>query len=225
VLGELLGQSQRALGRSYQTEPEERFEAACRIAAILTLTHREIIREYSPADDKPTIGSIFSLDGRSNRLRLAAQEVCRTAAFHALPEQGAYLFAQRNVQDWLTAFALADLTAPALVTALGDSDGRLLPRLREPARLIRVISADPGVRASIDRLSGGIDLPSDAAEPTLAQAVECINRLEDLARGAEWGVWLGEAKQAGLGRLNVPGIFAICFLAIGLQHASGFPGS
>ena len=97
----------------------------------MTLTRRETIREYSPANDEPTIGSIF-LEPRSNRLRLAARDACRTAAFHALAEEGAYCFAQRNIQDWLTAFALADLPTTALTTALSDVNGRLLPRSENP---------------------------------------------------------------------------------------------
>ena len=205
VLRELLGQSQRISGRPFETRPEERFEAACRIAAILTLTRRETIREYSPANDEPTIGSIF-LEPRSNRLRLAARDVCRTAAFHALAEEGAYCFAQRNIQDWLTAFALADLPTTALTTALSDVNGRLLPRLGESARLIRVIKPDTELVAAIDRLTGGIDLPSDAVEPTLAQALTCLDRLEELAQEADWGLWLGEAKEEGLDRLGVPGL-------------------
>ncbi|MFI5387352.1 MAG: hypothetical protein ACHQ50_14680, partial [Fimbriimonadales bacterium] len=72
--------------------------------------------------------------------------------------------------------------------------------------MIRVIKPDPGLRAAIDRFTGGVDLPSDAVEPTLAQALACLDRLEELAQGADWGLWLGEAKEEGLGRLNVPGL-------------------
>jgi hypothetical protein len=206
VLGELLGRSQRDRGRPFQTEPEERFEAAGRISAVLTLTRRETIREYSPAQDEPTLGSLFGPEPGSNRHQLAAREVCQTAAFQALPEEGAYRFAQRNIQDWLTAFALAGLPRPALVTAMSDASGRLLPRLREVARLVRVITHDAGIRADLDRMTGGADLPSDAIEPSLGQALACLDRLEGLARESAWGLRLDADGGNGLGRLGVPGL-------------------
>jgi hypothetical protein len=206
VLGELLGQSRRDRGRPFQTEPEERFEAASRVAAILTLTRRESIREYSPDQDEPTLGSLFGPEAGSNRLRLAAREACRTAAFQALPEEGAYRFAQRNVQDWLTAFALARLPRPALVTAMSDASGRLHPRLQETARLIRVISLDPETQADLDRMTGGVDLPSDAMEPSLAQSLACLDRLERLAGESDWGLRLEGEAADGLGRLGAPGL-------------------
>jgi hypothetical protein len=206
VLLELVGLKQRDRGRPFQTEPEERFEAACRIAAILTLTRRETLREYSLAPDEPTIGSLFELDPGSNRRQKAAREVCRTAAFQALPEEATYRFAQRNAQDWLTAFALTGLPKPALIDALSDASGRLHPRLRETTRLIRAINPDPGLRAVIDRLAGGIHIPSDAVEPSLGQAIECLNRLEELARESDWGLRLDGDQEDGLARLGVPGL-------------------
>lgn len=204
VLRELLGQSQRDLGRPFQTEPEERFDAACRAAAVLTLTRRDTIREYSLDPAEPTIGSLFGLE-TGNRLRLAAREVLRTAAFHALAHEGAYRFAHRNVQDWLTAFALAALPASALTTVLGNAAGKVHPRLRETARLIRVISTDQSVHAAIDRLTGAT-LPSDAVEPSLAQALVHLDRLEALANSTEWGLRLGWEAEEGLARLAVPGL-------------------
>jgi hypothetical protein len=208
VLLELLGLSQRDSGRPFQTEPEHRFEAACRIAAILTLTRRDTFREYSLDPRKPTIGSIISPETGSNSLRLAAREVCRTAAFHALSEEGAFRFAHRNIQDWLTAFAFAGMTPSALKSVLTDAEGQMHPRLREPARLISVLGRAPLVLQAIDKLNGGINLPSDAVEPSLAQALVVLDRLEKLAGDSEWGLRLFEEDSAGLGRLGVPGLAA-----------------
>jgi hypothetical protein len=206
VLNELMGQSQRDRVRPFQTEPEERFDAACRAAAVLTLTRRETIREYSPDPDEPTLGSLFGLEPGSNRQRLAARETFRTAAFQALPEEGTYRFSERNVQDWLTAFALANLPRVALATAMSDASGRLHLRLRETARLIRVINPDPGIQADLDRMTGEVDLPSDAVEPSLAQSLTCLDRLEKLARESDWGLRLNGEVGDALGRLGVPGL-------------------
>ncbi|MBN9521941.1 hypothetical protein J0H58_26065 [bacterium] len=207
VLLELLGQTQRDHGRPFLTEPEDRFDAACRAAAMLTLIRRDTLREYSPDPAEPTIGSLFGVEFGSNRLRLAAREVLRTAAFHALAEEGAYRFTHRNIQDWFAAFSLASLPARALTTAVGDTFGRVHSRLRETARLVRVISSDGAVHTAIDRLTGSA-LPSDATEPSLARALTHLDRLEVLARASEWGLRLDEEMEEGLARLAVPGMAA-----------------
>lgn len=208
VLRELLGQSQRDSGRPFQAEPDERLEAACRIAAILALTRRETLRGDSLDPEEPTIGALFTLAQGGNRLRLAAREVCRTAAFQALAAEDSYRFAQRNIQDWLTAFALEGLPPDAFRSAITTPDGRLSPRFREVARLIRATNQVPGVQDVIARAAGGVMLPSDAVEPSLAQAMQCLDELEALARSSEWGLRLSDAAGEGLGRLATEGLGA-----------------
>jgi hypothetical protein len=206
ILTALLGERHTNTRARFNTAPEERFGAACRIAAVLTLTRRDAIRSYSPDPGVPIVGTLFQ--SPENRLLAAAQESCQTAAFRHLPEQGAYRFAQRNVQDWLTAFALGPLPLPALRSALTGPDGAILPGLREPARLIRAATDRPEVRAEIDRLGGGVLLPSDAAGTTLTEAVRCLDQLEELARSAPWGLRVRADRQDDLARLRVEGIGA-----------------
>jgi hypothetical protein len=207
ILTALLGERHTNTRARYDTTSAERFDAACRVAALLTLTRRDTIRGHSPDPGVPTTGTLFQ--NPDNRLLAAARETCQTAAFQHLPEQGAFRFTQRNVQDWFTAFALERLPLPALRSALTGPNGALIPRLREPARLIRAAADRPEVRAEIDRLGGGVMLPSDAAEPTLAEAVCCLNRLEELARDAPWGLRVGADWEDDLGRLRVDGLEAV----------------
>jgi hypothetical protein len=206
VLTALLGErSTNARARArFCTESEERFDAACRIAAVLTLTGQHTIREYSPDPTVLTIGMLFQRPDK--RLLAAAREACESGAFIALPEQGAYRFVQRNVQDWLTAFALDRLPLARLSSALAGSDGSLAARLSEPARLINTITEHEDVRTEIERLAGGILLPSDAAAPSLAEAARLLDRLEDLAQSTPWGVRLGYERHEELARLGVEGL-------------------
>ena len=144
-----------------------------------------------------------------NRLLTASWETCHTAAFQHLPEHGAFRFAQRNVQDWLTAFALERLPLPAMRSALIGPNGALIPRLREPARLILATTDREEVRAEINRLSDGVMLPSDAAEPTLVESIRCVDLLEKLARDAPWGLRVNADWHDDLGRLRVDGLGAV----------------
>lgn len=190
VIQALLGEPGAAPAARFQTNPDERFDAAARVAAVLYLTGRDAVRGYSPDPAAVTIGGLF--EPAAPRLQAAADEATQTAAFVQLPERGAYRFAQRNVQDWLTAFALERLPVGALASALPGPDGRIAPRLGESARLLHRITTRAEVRAAVDRLDGGAILPSDAADPTLAEAVRCLDRLEEFARSAHWGLRLDD---------------------------------
>lgn len=204
VLTALLGEQYTNAKARFDSTDAERFDAACRVAAVLTLTRRDSIRWYSPDPDMPTIGTLFR--SPENRPLSAAWEVCQTAALHHLPDQGSFRFQQRNVQDWLSAFALERLPLPALLSALLGPDGQLLSRLREPARLIRAMTERREIRDAIDRAGGGPLLPSDAAQPSLTEAISYLNQLEGLAQSSPWGLRLGFGSGDDLGRLRVDGL-------------------
>ena len=203
ILDALLGEPRSNPAARFQSSTGDRLRAAARMAAVLTLTGRDAVRGYVPHGvDAVAIGGLF--DPPDTALQATAEEATRTAAFVTLPEQGAYRFAQRNVQDWLTAFALDRLPVGQLRSALTGADGRTAWRLREPARLLHRITTRPDVRAEVDRLGGGVTLPSDAADPTLAEAVRCLDQLEAQARAAPWGLRLDDDVH-NLARLGVDG--------------------
>jgi hypothetical protein len=202
VLEALLGERQTNQRAQFETELSDRFNAACQIAAILTLMRRNDIWDYAMDPDVPTFDAVFS--HAENRLRAAARDACQTAVFTALPQRGAFRFAQRNVQDWFTAFALEKLPLPALRSALSDENGKLATRLAESARLIETVTDRDEVHTEIEQLSGGTLLPSDVFEPTLADALRCIGRLEELAQNSPWGVRIRDEES--LARLRVDGL-------------------
>jgi hypothetical protein len=204
ILTALLGEAQSNPRVRFNTSPDERFAAACQIASVLALTGRETIREYSP--DPAELTTIRLFQHPDNRLQMAARDACQTPAFVHLPEQGAYRFAQRNVQDWFCAFALEQLPLSSFRSVVAGPEGTLIHRLRETARLIWAITTCSEKRAEIDRLSGGVTLPSDAFEPTLAEACRCLDQLETLAGAAPWGLRSGYYREEDLGRLRVEGL-------------------
>jgi hypothetical protein len=204
ILTALLGERRSHPRATFATSLEERFKAACRTAAVLALTRQEVIREYSPDPEEPTVGTLYRHP--DNRLHEAAREAYRTPVFEAMPDLGEYRFAQRNVQDWFTAFELEQLPLPALSSILAGADGKLHPRLRDAARLVHVMTKRREIRAEIDRLSGGVTLPSDAVEPTLLQSCQCIDQLESLASNAPLGLRVGYDQKEDLARLRADGL-------------------
>jgi hypothetical protein len=204
VLMALLGGPRSNRAVRFATELNDRFAAACRIAAVITLTGRDAIRPWSPDRDEPTLDTLFQTPVGPQLA--AAREACESALF-TVADPRASRFAQRNTPDWLTAFALADLPRPRLRSALSASDGTLAPRMREAAWLIREVN--PASRTVIDQLTGGGLLPSDAFEPTLAEVLRILDHLEELAAASPWGLRVGFEMPEDLARLRVGGLGAI----------------
>jgi hypothetical protein len=201
LLQHMLGEPDSGRRRGLRSEADERFAAAARIAAVLTLTGGEQVVDHTVPPGLPALADFFPT-GSDRMLRQAAREACDVGPFLATAD-GGYRFAQRNVQDWLAAFGLAGLRLAQLRSALCDAQGRPAPRHRDLLPLLRQISPDPEVRDWIDRLGGGLPLPSDLVGPTLADSVGYIDRLEQVAADAPPRMWL---YSADLRRLAVPGL-------------------
>jgi hypothetical protein len=201
LLQHLLAEPDSGRRRGLRSEADERFTAAARIAAVLTLTGGEQVVDHTVPPGLPALADVFP-PGRGRALRQAAREACDVGPFLATAE-GGYRFAQRNVQDWLAAFGLAGLRAAQLRSALCDGQGRPAARHRDLLPLLRQISSAPEVRDWIDRLGGGLPLPSDLVGPTLADSLGYIDRLEQVVADAPAGLWL---YGTDLRRLAVPGL-------------------
>ncbi|MEZ6140848.1 MAG: hypothetical protein R3B84_09780 [Zavarzinella sp.] len=204
VLTALLGEPQSNRMVRFATNPAERFNAACRVAAVLTLTRRETIREWSPDTEEPTIGVLFQFP--DNRSHIAAKDACQSALFSTSGDPVRYRFVQQNAQDWLTAFALKDLPQPALKSLLQGHDGKMPFRLREIARLLMAVTTDQATKRIIELLSGGILLPSDAVEPSLVEVIRAIDYLEELATASPWGLRASYERPEELARLRAEGL-------------------
>lgn len=203
VLTALLGEPSSNRSAHFTSTRDERFAAAGRIAAVLTLAHGHAVRDWSPDPGETTVATLFR--SPNNIDHTAALETCRTALFIPTGAPPAYRFAQRNAQDWLTTFALERLPLAKLRSALSGPDGTLSPRLREVARLLRVVRSDPPAHDLIDRLAGGVLLPSDAAQ-SLPLAVVALDQLEAIAVGSPWGLRVGFDRRDELARLRTDGL-------------------
>lgn len=93
----------------------------------------------------PTLTDIFPPDS-NGKLRHAAREACEVGPFLPTADSG-FRFAQRNVQDWLAAFDLAELKAVQLRSARCDVPGGLSARHRDLLPLLRQVNTDPDVGA------------------------------------------------------------------------------
>jgi hypothetical protein len=206
VLMALLGERRTNTAVRFEAEQSDRLHAACRIAAVLTLTGRDSIRHWSPDPSEPTLDMLFQAPVGSQLA--ASREVCTSALFTDADTE-TVRFVQRNAQDWLTAFAFASLPLLKLRSALSASDGKLAPRLKEITRLIREVRTGHADQALIDQLSGGTLLPSDAVEPSMGQVIRDLDHLEALAIAAPWGLSIGYQRPEELMRLRVEGLGGI----------------
>ncbi|HEX3151072.1 MAG TPA: hypothetical protein VHR66_23535 [Gemmataceae bacterium] len=197
ILSHLLDEPDRARGRLL-SEPEDRFVAAARIAAILALTRGQQISLRSVGPDIPTIPDLFPY--AESELRQAAREVCDVGPFVATAEDG-YRFSQQNVSDWFAAFGLSRLRLGPLRSVLCDATGRVWPRHRELVPLLARISVAPEVR----QWAGGIDsgIPSDLIGVSLQECLAILDRIEGMAISAPSSIRLFNTE---LNRLKVPGL-------------------
>jgi hypothetical protein len=121
-----------------------------------------------------------------------------------MPEGDVFRFAHRNIQDWLCAFELERMSAQQLRSALADEQRKVFPRHRAMLALLRQVHSEPEVKELIDRISGGVTFPSDALPITLQQSLDCVNRLEEIARGSPFPLRM--YWDSDLSRLSVPGL-------------------
>lgn len=201
IIQHLLDDPDSSRRRALHSEPDDRFQAAARIAALLTLTDGEQVVDHSRQVCLITLADMFppAIAGANRR---AAREACELSLFLTTPE-GGYRFAQRNVRDWLAAFGLADVRLGPLRAVLTDEQGQPFPRHRDLLALLRQVSRHDDVRSWIETISGGLPLASDLIGPSLAQSLQCIDRLEELANSAPSTL---RAYDASFGRLDTPGL-------------------
>jgi hypothetical protein len=197
ILSHLLDEPDRTRGR-LQSEPEDRFEAAARIAAVLALTRGEQVSDRSGGGSIPTIPDLFPYG--ETTLRCAAREVCDIGPFVSTAEDG-YRFAQQNVRDWFAAFGLSRLRQGSLRSVLCDETGRVWPRHRELLPLLARISTDPDVRNWACGIDSGF--PSDLIGVSLQESLTVLDRIEAMATSAPSSIRLFNTE---LNRLTVPGL-------------------
>ena len=200
ILTHFLEDPDVARRRSLRSEADQRFAAACRIAAVLAFTGKDQAVDTTLALNLPNLADIFPAD--TQPLRVAAREAFEVGPFVNSPE-GGYRFVQRNVQDWLAAFGLKELKVVGLRSGLCNEQGQVYPRHRDLLPLLRQVTTDPDVCAWIDDFGGGLPFPSDLVL-SLGESLDYIDRLERVVEVGPARMWSGEdlarLTASGLGR-------------------------
>ncbi|MES1242587.1 MAG: hypothetical protein ABUT39_13315 [Acidobacteriota bacterium] len=179
-------------------EVEDLFAVSQRLAALLTFSDRQ---EGWGTDFE----TLVHPDEKEFRvLREAARQAVRTAVFE--PSGAGFRFAQDHVRQWFAAFALEDLSLAGARPLLTAEDGSPNPAHAGIMDLLTKIAKDPALRRWIDEVHGGIVPPSGAVPWTLAEARNALDRLQERARTAPWGLALGNEKR--LAQLATPGLGA-----------------
>jgi hypothetical protein len=186
VLKHLLQEPDSSRRLGLRSEAEDRFEAACRISAVLTLTNSTQVVDCAVATEMPTLADIFRAPG-DRSLRVPGREACEVGPFLNTPE-GGYRLSQRNIQNWLAAFGLANLRLGPLRSALGDGERKVFSRHRDLLPLLGYLSADVEVRDWIEGLGKGLPLPSDLIGLSLTKSLGYIDQLEGILAGSSPGM-------------------------------------
>ncbi len=198
VLIELMVERRASRAKIGMLDTEQLFLATSYLAAAMALSGIDQIGNDSDFSSLPKIAS-FVASGH----RLFAPDYLVHATRTPLFLNGR--FVKRNVQEWMAAFALSQLTLNQLRALIIPSEpGRFGP-LTGVMALLYQTSKHERVRDWIIEVSGGIPPAADGPF-SLAQALLILDKLEEIASATELPISYWRDK--GLERLNVPGLVA-----------------
>ncbi len=186
-------------------EPEEWFRATGHLAAALTFSGIEEIVWESQSSTAPTVTLQDLIPLGTSLSRGAAREALNSGMFSRTPS--GFRFVRRNVREWMCAFGVSDLSLERLKLLLRSDENQGLPvprSFRDLAVFLRKTTTRPEVREWLAEVAD--ILPSDAAPPSLDQAIAILDRLERLAIDGEWDG--GSGAREKFARLRLPGVGA-----------------
>jgi hypothetical protein len=202
VLMDLLRDSRgRARLPAHATEVDDRFEVVQWLAAVLTFSGWAELSLDAPNLTSPSLEQLVPRELKV--LREAAREAAvRTSVFER-SEENRFRFAQDHVRQWFAAFALKDQPLLRIRPLLTDEAGHP-NRLHEGVMdILARITDQAEVKDWIDAVHGGVLPPSGSVPWTLVEVARALDKLQDLARGAPWGLDLWREER--LAELAVPG--------------------
>lgn len=180
------------------TDAERCFGAACRIAAVATLTGQAQVSDRFLGAGPLLVADLFADDHG----RAAARDALRSGPFRPTAD-GGYRFAQANIRDWLAAFGLAHLRPGPLRSALADAGGRVQGRFADLLPLLARVAERQETRAWVAAAVGGLLPASDQVLPALTEVLACVDRLEQVSSQAARGPWIDGDR---FRPLNTPGL-------------------
>ncbi len=203
----------RGTGRSSLSQ---QLEAAKFIGAICALSDvNEIQTRRSRSADLTLEECSSSLPLDSSENSQAVHDVVNSSLFTYSGEQ--YRFRQKNIRDLLAALYLVQFPLISLRTLVGDANGLIQVRHQGLLELLHRLTDDSSVRHWLVEQWGGIPPTNDMLPLTREMTAEYLNRLEDLAAQAPFGLY--HVDEAGLSRLD-SGILADELEARFANHAT-----
>lgn len=200
VLKDMLRDMRRERNDTSALSPiDERFEATCRIAAVLTFSGRREVDAGLGESDGPPVEDLFPRGGTSEQLRKPARESLCSAVF--VRTATGYRFAQFHVQEWFTAFALEGLRLSQLRPMISDDEQNPFKHYQGLLGLLHKISQNADVKSWITKAYGGIPPRSDAAPWTLDDARSALDRLMHICKETRY-----VSTPGGLSNLAAPGL-------------------
>jgi len=195
VLKDLLREKRDDPARpSFHVEIGERLGVACKLAALTTFCG---IGDVDPEEGLERAFPETAHGFAENRR--AVREAWRGSLFERFGR--GYRFCQDHVRQWLTAFALREMTPPQLKPLLTLENGDPDPSHEGVAGLLAQISRHPEVKDWLVAAHGG--LPVGDTPWSLHEASRALDTLQDLARSSPWGlsVWRQEGLKS-FGRVH-----------------------
>ncbi|MEZ6085888.1 MAG: hypothetical protein R3E58_18530 [Phycisphaerae bacterium] len=204
VVIELLKDKNREEEATFSLMPlQDRFDAATRIATVLTIGGYDELACDSSLVHNPQLDDVFpSTSQNSRNLRTAAHQSLLSSAFQRTAT--GYRFRQFHIQEWLTAFELNAYPLARLRPLLVDPFGKPRNDLREVFGLLAAITRDDEVQAWIHEMHGGIPPRSNAAPWTVDHAIKALDRLQAITETTKFGLRFGRTQ--GLERIAAPGL-------------------
>lgn len=180
-----------------KSEIEHRFNAAKRIAAVMSFSGSSHLSENPPSNGL-TLNNIIPIEAVDcEKLRIAARDALKSEMFRC--DFNGYRFSQKNIREWMTAFELSGFSLNRLKPLITDDKGNISDEYTGIIDILERITNDEAVRDWLNNEFGGIAPVSDAAPLSLNDIIKKIDRLENLANSSKWSIRLWEEK--GLNKL------------------------
>jgi hypothetical protein len=195
VLKELLDDPRKT--RADAVNLEERFAAAEHLACVMTLAGVDRVSRGGDDIDGHPLGEMVRESTKSGTItRAKARQALNSTMFN----NGR--FAQKNVREWMCAYALKDMLLTRVKGLLTDKEGQLNRTHNGVLALLQRIGSEP-IRDWIFEKSGGVVLRSDHAL-TIDELREVLDQLEAIAETTPRSLRIWSAEN--FRTLNVHGI-------------------
>jgi hypothetical protein len=187
VLRELLSEQDPERQKRLAGAPEisEQFRAAAQLACVMSFSGIDSIAcTVADLSGRRLDELIPEPPSRHDESLKAARHALGSAMFAR-----GRRFSQKNIREWMCAFALNELALGQLKTLLTDGDGNLNRGHLGILRLLMEIGRQD-LRDWLLHVNRGLPLPSDLSSLTLTIAKQILDRLEELAESSPWAIRL-----------------------------------